>query len=112
MDPKSIGAIVLAGTLTVEYLSHERQSEAGIAPIEIEKLPHIEIPGNDSSYVDKPPFVGPPPPPDVPFIPSSHDPSAMLIQAHKKYIDDYYACVLSSYSQPHSALLASVSSPS
>ena len=48
----------------------------------------------------------------VPFIPSSYDPSVMLHYAHKKYIDDYYACVLKSYLRPLWAPLAAVSSQS
>jgi hypothetical protein len=48
----------------------------------------------------------------APFIPSSYDPSAMVIRARKKYIDDYYACVLSSSCSPHLAPLAWVSSQS
>ena len=52
------------------------------------------------------------PPPTVPFIPRSYDPSEMVIRAHKKYIDDYYACVLSSYRRSQLAPLALVSSQS
>ena len=49
-------------------------------------------------------------PPAIPFIPSSYDPSATLIRARKKQIEDYHARAMSSYFNSQSTPLVLASS--
>jgi hypothetical protein len=51
-------------------------------------------------------------PPAIPFIPSSYDPSAVVIRARKKQMDDYHARVMSWYFNSQSTPLALISSQS
>lgn len=112
MDRGKIGAFIAVAVLaeTIWTSLHGRQEPEGIvadksemskAHTEREVQEMISFPRDQAVFT----------PPVVPFIPSSYDPSAMVIRARKKQIDDYHARVMSSYSS-HLTPLALVSSQS